>query len=38
MMAGMNVKTIIASDNDSLLTVKRKARAFKDLLKEEIPK
>ena len=32
-MVGVNIKPMLAADNDSLLTVKRKARAFKQLLK-----
>ena len=37
-IAGAKLQPMLATDNDSLLTVKRKARAFKKLLKEEIPK
>ena len=35
---GVNLNNLLAADNDSLLTVKRKARVFKDLMREPIPK
>ena len=35
---GVNLNNLLAAENDSLLTVKRKARVFKDLMKEPIPK
>ena len=34
-IAGANMKQLIVAKEDSLLTVKRKARAFKKLLKED---
>ena len=37
-MVGANFNNLLAAENDSLLTVKRKARVFKDLMKEPLPK
>ena len=36
-MTNTNLKALVAKEDDSLLTAKRKARAFKKLLKEELP-